>query len=70
MAGGAVGNGQLTIRVLYSRLQINYGVIPNQSEDWCGNLHRHRDRVLLKMEIATEAGALARNDPKFETVFS
>ena len=38
----------------YSRLQINYGVIPNQCAHWCGNLPRHCDRVLLLMEIATK----------------
>ena len=37
----------------YSRPQNNYSVIPNQCAHWCGNLPRHRDRVLLTMEIAT-----------------
>ncbi len=30
-----------------------------------GNLPRHCDRFLLSMEIATEVGALARNDREF-----
>ena len=33
--------------VPYSRPHFKLCVIPNQSSDWCGNLHRHRDRVLL-----------------------
>ena len=31
----------------YSGPRFKLYVIPNQSSDWCGNLHRHRDRVLL-----------------------
>ena len=32
----------------YKRLQMKYGVIPNQSSDWCGNLRRHRDCIAPK----------------------
>ena len=49
----------------YKRLRSNLCVIPNQSEDWCGNPPRHCDRFLLKMEIATPVCALARNDREF-----
>ena len=44
----------------------NYVSFRTSPLKWCGNLLRHCDRVLLKMEIATPVCALARNDRKFE----